>query len=692
MKMKLRTTLFASFLGMAAITLIIGLTAFLASNLTLNANKKVIQMSDVEADLLLAISAHQQWKTDLEESFINNHDEISVQFDGHKCGFGTWYYGEGFKELESLSPEAAAIISLVEQSHLNLHDSAERIDDNWEMIHVGLGEELYRRLNDHSSWATALIEDILNDQYSDVEIDHTQCGFGKFLSSDWNYELEQAWPEYRALMEPIKRNHEKLHGAVEDINDTTDGDEKYRIFNLQVTPELESIKEGFLKIIALEQHLLDGQDFAKEIFNTETEQFLGEVSSGINDTIVKLTDEKETLSGDANRLNAIQGLVIWIGIGLGVAIGIIIAFLITRSITRKLGGEPDEISLIADKISDGRLDLTFDDRDEIGVYASMKKMAASLTEIVGTVLGGSAQIASASEELAAGNQDLSNRTEQQASALEETSAAVEEMNSSIKSNADSTRTADQLSREAVSKTEEGSATVEDMVSAMDEINISSNRIADIIEVITNIAFQTNLLALNASIEAARAGEQGKGFAVVAVEVRKLAKRSDTAANEITNIIRNSNEKVSEGVDIANKAGVVLQEVNGAVNKVTALVAEISAASQEQLASADEIDKAINSLDENTQKNAALVEEAASATEELSAQTQELNASMQFFKLSDSIQSDPQIETKTKKKSLMLDTKPSAAVKKQTTTKATKKDESSYQSFSDLVDDGEFDEF
>lgn len=290
---------------------------------------------------------------------------------------------------------------------------------------------------------------------------------------------------------------------------------------------------------------------------------------------------------------------------------------------------------VSNEMRNGNLDVEvhFERRDEIGlVMESFRAMNLKLREVVSSILTGAEQIASASNELSIGNQDLSVRTEDQATVLEQTTTAIEEMNTSIRSNADNTTTANKLSVEVMEKASEGTSAVNEMIGAMGEISNSSERIADIIEVINNIAFQTNLLALNASIEAARAGEQGKGFAVVAVEVRKLAKRSDKAASEITDIIKQSNQKVAEGVNIANSAGDMLAEINEAVEKVHALIDEISAMSQNQLTSVDQIDRTFASLDSNTQKNAALVEEAAAATEELSAQAIELNRNMKFFTL------------------------------------------------------------
>lgn len=289
----------------------------------------------------------------------------------------------------------------------------------------------------------------------------------------------------------------------------------------------------------------------------------------------------------------------------------------------------------SEKMEHGDLSVDIDVRkqDEIGiVMTTLKSMIIKLRDVIESIMTGSKQIVVASGQLAEGNMDLSTRTEDQANSLQETSNMISDMNLSIKSNADDTDQANHLSIEVAEKAEKGSISVNKMITSMDEISESSDKISAIIDVINNIAFQTNLLALNASIEAARAGEQGKGFAVVAVEVRKLAKRSDKAASEITEIIKSSNQKVKEGVEIANIAGVMLDEINKSVSSVTELISSISNTSRKQLDNIESLDRTLSSLDDNTQKNASLVQETAAATEELSAQAQELYRNIEFFNI------------------------------------------------------------
>jgi len=200
----------------------------------------------------------------------------------------------------------------------------------------------------------------------------------------------------------------------------------------------------------------------------------------------------------------------------------------------------------------------------------------------------------------------------------------------VRQTADSARTANQLVQSAVSAATRGGEVVGQVVTTMDEINVAAKKIADIIGVIDEIAFQTNLLALNAAVEAARAGEQGRGFAVVATEVRNLAGRSATAAKEIKTLIQDSVRKVDEGSNFVTQSGATLEQIVQAVKKVTDIVAEIAAASREQSAGIDQVNKAVMQLDELTQQNAALVEEATAASQTMAEQAKGLNDSMQRF--------------------------------------------------------------
>jgi methyl-accepting chemotaxis protein len=214
---------------------------------------------------------------------------------------------------------------------------------------------------------------------------------------------------------------------------------------------------------------------------------------------------------------------------------------------------------------------------------------------------------------------------------------MEEMTSTIKQNADNAKQANQLAVAAREVAEKGGAVTDKAVEAMDEINKSSKKIADIINVIDEIAFQTNLLALNAAVEAARAGEQGRGFAVVASEVRNLAQRSATAAKEIKVLINESVQKVGDGSELVNRSGQTLAEIVHSVKRVTDIISEISAASQEQAAGIDQVNKAVMQMDQGTQQNAALVEQATSASQSMKQEAAGLMKQVAFFKLEDTEQ-------------------------------------------------------
>ena len=250
------------------------------------------------------------------------------------------------------------------------------------------------------------------------------------------------------------------------------------------------------------------------------------------------------------------------------------------------------------------------------MMAAMQDMQNRLQRTIGEIRRSSESIASATQQIAAGNGDLSQRTEQQAASLQETAASMEELTATVKQNADNARQASGLARNASEIATRGNDVVSRVIGTMGEINDSSRQIADIIGVIEGIAFQTNILALNAAVEAARAGEQGRGFAVVAGEVRSLAQRSGTAAKEIKQLISASVERVHNGSTLVEQAGTTMGEILQAVQRVTDIMGEIAAASEEQSSGISQVGRAVTQMDEVTQQNAALVEQAAAAAASL----------------------------------------------------------------------------
>ena len=308
-----------------------------------------------------------------------------------------------------------------------------------------------------------------------------------------------------------------------------------------------------------------------------------------------------------------------------------LAFVIGRGIVSRLR----ETVAVAESIARGELDraMAVKGGDEIAdLTRAMAKTQDRLREVIGSIRDATGAVSTASRQIASGNSDLSQRTEEQAASLQQTASSIEQLTATVRQNAENAKQANQLATSTSEVAAHGGEVVGRVVTTMGEIHQASSKIADIIGVIDGIAFQTNILALNAAVEAARAGEQGRGFAVVASEVRTLAQRSSEAAKEIRGLIGRSVDRVASGAALVGEAGKTMGEVVASVQRMTDLMAEITAAAVEQSAGIDQINLAVAQMDQVTQQNAALVEEAAAAAGSMEDQARSLASSVAVFRI------------------------------------------------------------
>ena len=384
--------------------------------------------------------------------------------------------------------------------------------------------------------------------------------------------------------------------------------------------KLGAARSNLLETLAGINKLKEGGQYAEA--NAQVDTRFAEALAGYSSAVEAIANhQREKIDAEAVRIDKEYTssrtlLLVWSGITL--MVGVLLAWRLTLGIVRPLS----RAVTVAETIASGNLNahIVAEGRDETGLLMqALKAMNDSLAKVVAEVRQGTETIATASGEIASGNQDLSSRTEEQASSLEQTAASMEELTSTVKQNADNARQANQLAVSASEVAVRGGSVVSQVVDTMGSINASSRKIVDIIGVIDGIAFQTNILALNAAVEAARAGEQGRGFAVVASEVRSLAQRSASAAKESKTLIGDSVDKVEVGSAQVAEAGRTMDEIVASVRRVTDIMGEISAASHEQTQGIDQINQAITQMDQVTQQNAALVEEAAAAAASLQEQ-------------------------------------------------------------------------
>jgi methyl-accepting chemotaxis protein len=370
---------------------------------------------------------------------------------------------------------------------------------------------------------------------------------------------------------------------------------------------------------------------AKRFFETEMDGLLNDYVKSV-EALLTYQQDHINQSGAALDQNNRLGFQLMLVLGaLALLFGVVFAWYITRSITVPLRKAVGFAETVSNRDLTGSIEVRGNDETS-QLLRALQRMNTNLLGVVRQVRQGAESIATASGQIAAGNLDLSSRTEEQASSLAETAATMEQLTHTVRQNADNARQANGLSETAAQAATRSGDAVTRVVDTMGAIDASSQQIVDIISVIDGIAFQTNILALNAAVEAARAGDQGKGFAVVASEVRTLAQRSAAAAREIKDLIDKSVNITKEGNRIVAEAGNTMHETVQGIQRVTDLMAEITAAGQEQSIGIDQVNQAVGQMDEVTQQNASLVQQASAASESLQDQAAELARLVATFRV------------------------------------------------------------
>lgn len=597
--------------------------------------EEVIEGNKLRTEINQRYIDHLLWANELNKLLTDaNIHEIDIEHSHQLCGFGRWYYGEGRKEAEKLIPDLKTYLDAIETPHLKLHATAQQVIDNYEIVDPQLSSDLREIKSLHLIWAHKIKDVCINrTQVNElnVEKNHHNCPLGKWLASEKVKHLQHEHPELTTMINQLLIPHKKLHETVYTIEDyfqsgNIQAGVNYYMNNTK--PLTYEVLDGIDVILKWNDEHFDRFAQANRIYSEETVVHLHKIGDIFGQIITmskhKVMTDKEMLA-EANQIR------LWVMVLSIVAaiIAIILAWQIAGGIVAPI----NKGVKFAQEVAEGNLTAKIDinQKDEVGQLATaLQKMVRKLNEIVAGIKSSADNIASASLQFSSTSQTMSQGANEQASSIEEVSSSIEEITANIQQASDNSKQTEKIAVKAAEDIKFGSDSVNHTVKSM-------KTIAEKITIINDIAFQTNILALNAAVEAARAGSYGKGFAVVAAEVRKLAERSQVAANEIDNLSGNS-------VDIAVKSGKILENIVPNIQNTAQLVQEVASASMEQNSGIEQINTAIQQLNQIVQQNAAASEEMATGSEELASQANQLKDIISYFNVDNNLNQNDSFNT------------------------------------------------